>query len=111
MVTDETMFVWDYSFTLMSAQDPNLFLSGTYYATGGQHGSTPSTWALTGVGNTVNFTASGTIVDENPFTIHGSNGSSMTVYAPGPLPEPPTVILLLSGLAGIGLWGWHRSWA
>lgn len=91
--------VWDYSITVLSSQINGLVLSGTFYASGHRDNAL-STWALSGVGHTIHFDAAGDYPGVNPFTVTG-NGSSLTFYAPGPVPEGGTLALGLLGCIGL----------
>ena len=94
------LYTWNYSLTLLSEQIQGLTLSGTF-PTDDVHDL--GTWTLSNVGDVANFSASGYIEDMNAFTIKGSNGNVMTVYAPGPVPESSSLVLGLLGLATVGV--------
>lgn len=98
------LFIFDYSVTLISSQIQGLALSGTYFASAHDDSTPPSTWTLSGIGNSVDFTASGYIEEANQFTISGPAGT-VVFYAPGPVPENPSLVLCLLGISVLSLGG------
>ncbi|MFZ0213042.1 MAG: hypothetical protein WBE20_12680 [Candidatus Acidiferrales bacterium] len=95
------LYTWYYSLTLLNSQVEGLSLSGSYVFDGGFEGYNTATWTLSGVGNTVYFSATGYIPTLDAMTI-GAGNNSLTVLIPGPVPEAPTLVLAATGLALLG---------